>query len=476
MLDHPSISRYHAALLWNPSDGVNSFILRDLRSTHGTLANKEKMPSGSSIKLSANNCLLSFGGSSRLYLLNSTLPDEPTGEAGCDWGQQMIEDVNQEEAADDEPEAEFELIQSLLLSEEITSSPNEDAFLEDPHKFLLKWFEQEGYAFQSETISKDGFFVATIQLPIEGRDFEVASLPQAKKKDALINACLFCCRILDKAKRLFPWQKTTDTRAKRNLEEEEVEEGVLDETVSLKKSKPSNQVHTFDSLTADWNKVSAQVIDLKAKLAGLAANKKTTTTQSLDGDSLDQFMGTLSNDRETTESKILKSKLRLQIKQLEKEQEKITKLLLAAKPNATLPTLAPRGADSSNSTLDETHTKADNAKCDKAPELSSQEEKSSAAQSGENSASCSNKDVTSTTQIKFSLKPKSTLSRPIVVKESRSSTPSTVNSIGESLNRLKETSKAKAIATSTSEDFVDWLPPENQDGTGRLSLNDKLGY
>lgn len=472
VLEHPSVSRYHAVLLWNPDEGSNSFILRDLKSSHGTYANKDKMPAGSSIKLMANNSLIGFGGSSRLYFLNSTLPDEAPADTGCDWGQKRLDQVHTEEAVDDEPEAEFELIQSLLTAEEITSSANEEAFAEDPHKTLVKWLEHEGYGLQLETINKDGFFVTTIQLPIEGRDFEVTGTPQSKKKDAITNACLLACRLLDKSKRLFPWQRTNDATAKRPHEEDEEEEEVLDETVKAKKTKSTNVVHTFDSLTNDWNTISAQVITLKAKLAGMTSGKKQDAAESSDADSLDQFMNTVSDEKESTESKIHKSKLRLEIKQLEKEQEKISRLLKAATPSTSqMPALIsnvhkalPRiqslvkeeTKSSKQEAEEEVKSETPAARVEKEEEVEKNKLQS--------------KDDESSSKIKFKLPfPKS---KAIV----KSETMHKINSVGQSLTKLKESTKPKSTFKPSSDDFVEWLPPENQDGSGRTSLNDKLGY
>ena len=471
VLEHPSISRYHAALLWNPDEGSNCFILRDLRSTHGTFANKEKMPAGSSIKLMANNSLIGFGGSSRLYILNSTLPDE-IPDTGCDWGQKKLDQVHQEDTNEDEPEAEFELIQSLLLSDEITSSANEEAFAEDPHKTLVRWFEQEGYDFQSETTTKDGFFITTIQLPIEGRDFEVTSTPQSKKKDSVTNACLLACRLLDKAKRLFPWQRTNDSSAKRQLEEDEEDEEVLDETVHTKKTKPTNIVHTFDSLTNDWNEVSSQVIALKAKLAGMTTEKKQAVAESSEVDTLDQFMNTVSDEKESLESKILKSKLRLQIKQLEKEQEKISKLLKAATPNTSqIPAInsnMKKALPKIHALIHET-TKVTSKK-ESEKEVESETSENNKTQVQEETSNTKVEEESSSSKVKFKLV--SSRPKPIIQSESLQK----VNSVGQSLNKLKESNKPKSTFKPPSDDFVDWLPPQNQDGTGRTALNDKFGY
>lgn len=66
VLDHESISRYHAVLQFGPR---NSAFIFDLKSTHGSFMNKEYLPSNQYTKISSGNDILSFGGSSRKYIL-----------------------------------------------------------------------------------------------------------------------------------------------------------------------------------------------------------------------------------------------------------------------------------------------------------------------------------------------------------------------------------------------------------------------
>ena len=65
-LDHDSISRRHATIQFGPKN--TAFVL-DLSSTHGTFLNKKRIPSNQYVKFSSGNDLISFGASTRFFLL-----------------------------------------------------------------------------------------------------------------------------------------------------------------------------------------------------------------------------------------------------------------------------------------------------------------------------------------------------------------------------------------------------------------------
>ena len=72
VLEHPSISRYHALIQYRgETDGDQSqsgFYLYDLGSTHGTVVNKSKIRSKTYYQLKVGY-VIKFGGSSRLFIL-----------------------------------------------------------------------------------------------------------------------------------------------------------------------------------------------------------------------------------------------------------------------------------------------------------------------------------------------------------------------------------------------------------------------
>lgn len=65
VLQHPSISRVHAALQF---DAHGALFLRDLTSTHGTFVNKQRVPANEFVRLHIGDVVV-FGESTRLYAL-----------------------------------------------------------------------------------------------------------------------------------------------------------------------------------------------------------------------------------------------------------------------------------------------------------------------------------------------------------------------------------------------------------------------
>jgi hypothetical protein len=71
VMEHPSISRYHAVIQYKASESANSkrgFYLYDLGSTHGTIVNKIQIEPRRYYRLRVGY-VMKFGGSSRLYIL-----------------------------------------------------------------------------------------------------------------------------------------------------------------------------------------------------------------------------------------------------------------------------------------------------------------------------------------------------------------------------------------------------------------------
>ena len=156
------------------------------------------------------------------------------------------------------------------------------------------------------------------------------------------------CQLLDRAQLLFPWQQQQSRleRRKRN-EDSDSDDDLIDETGSREKKKAKREalrkqeegeqksVDNFESLTEKWNSVQMELAGTKARLAMLTVGSSNSKQSSDLDDDLDSYMKNI-NSRQfglSINDKIEKSKIRIKIKELEKEQFRIEKLIKLAKPS-----------------------------------------------------------------------------------------------------------------------------------------------
>lgn len=216
-LEHPSISRYHAAILWSPKndndyqkglftcsiyssndnvhfvfageDTTSFWYLIDCGSTHGTVCNKVKVEVGKMVKLIPNNNVIKFGASTRFFILgsqgeeedlddelnsmgnsqnNKRAKEESTGDDGCSWGIQFAECDGEEEETGDSV-ALKSIVSAIKGGEKIETSANQNAYSENPYRCIQQWFEREGqhFDFKVETINTK--FKCNFELPIDGQ-------------------------------------------------------------------------------------------------------------------------------------------------------------------------------------------------------------------------------------------------------------------------------------------------------------------
>lgn len=126
VLQHPSISRVHAALQF---DAHGVLFLRDLGSTHGTFVNKKRLPADEFVRLHIGD-VVAFGESTRLYAVcgpQGLLPPErkpsrrrkaeereksKEEDAGASWG--FREDAQEEDDEDEEDDGKKEQLPDYL--------------------------------------------------------------------------------------------------------------------------------------------------------------------------------------------------------------------------------------------------------------------------------------------------------------------------------------------------------------------------
>lgn len=369
VLEHPSISRYHAVLQYCISPDENyekGFYIYDLESTHGTYINKQRLKSKVYCPVRVGH-MLKFGGSSRLYILQGPETDkdaeseltvtelkeqkrqqeldkmkkekEKTEEedGGIDWG--LGEDADEEDIDAENPFA--------------LSTENEELYLNDPKKTLRGWFEREGYELEYNVEEKGiAYFSCRVELPIDsvtGEPVFAEASVKGKKKEAVLACALEACRILDRHGMLRQSHHEGRKRKQKHWEEEDFyesdEDTFLDRTGTIEKKremrkkmiKKEQVVETYDSLLHKLESVQKEVQSIQDRL------QKKNETELLDTcsgqDSLDAFMFSL---QDNFTDKRTKSKLQLRLSQLRQEEKKLQNLVNAVRPASLPPLLLPQ--------------------------------------------------------------------------------------------------------------------------------------
>ncbi|KAG6796129.1 kanadaptin [Apis mellifera caucasica] len=368
-LAHPTISRYHAVLqyrLEEDKDNDKGFYVYDLGSTHGTFWNGSRIKPNIYVRIRGGH-MLRFGCSQRKYILQAPPEDveeesqysltelkemrasqlqryekekaeesiEDKESEGIDWG--MGEDAEEETDLQENPYASF---------------ADEDLILEDPKKTLRGWFEREGYDLHYQVEEKGfGQFLCWVDLPTEdivGHSMRAEALVKGKKKEAVIQCALEACKILDRYGLLRQANHEARKRKTRNWEAEDYydsdEDNFLDRTGSIEKKreqrmrlagKLEQKVETYDSLLEKHKEVTEKITHLSTSIQNWQ-NVNTTKIDTTEEDALDAFMSSL-NSFALTKNDIAKMKLELQ--NLQKEESNLIKLLNLTQP-ANLPTLS----------------------------------------------------------------------------------------------------------------------------------------
>lgn len=189
IMNHPTISRYHAVIQYRPNINANDsnsdddsdndddeetekdiksknskpkiekgWYLYDLNSTHGSYVNKMRVPSKTYIRVRVGH-MLKFGASTRSYILQGPEFDE---EAESELSVTEIKQLRiqkehelKEKIAAEEKRKESEGVSWGMTDDaeeetDLSYNPyamttNEELFLDDPKKTLRGYFEREGY-------------------------------------------------------------------------------------------------------------------------------------------------------------------------------------------------------------------------------------------------------------------------------------------------------------------------------------------
>ncbi|VVC36302.1 Hypothetical protein CINCED_3A018532 [Cinara cedri] len=496
---HPTISRFHAILQYrstfSTSDENRGFYLYDLDSTHGTFLNRLRIKPKTYIKVHVGH-LISFGGSTRMYLLQGPPGDEEIEseltvtelktkrlaeleqrkreldlqrlkmeeeerqkmEQGVDWG--MGEDAVDEEDTKENPFAPKE---------------NEQLYLDDPKKTLKGWFEREGQELVYD-VSEKGFgtFSCRIELPIAnitGRPQMVEATISGKKKEAIVHCALEACKILDMYGLLRQSTHESRKRKEKNWEEEDFydsdEDNFLDRTGDIdakrkkrmkKFGKGAETVDTYETLMEKHKILIADLKHIKIKLNRLNKNFTKEYDESKDEDSLESYMSDLRNYK--TVDKIEIKRLKIKMNELLEEEEKLRKIINIVRPT-TLPELIKPQVDENITKVEQVH------------------------KINPNISNISQTAIKPEMQIEGEKNDKIILSNTVKVKEINRKEQKTEDKVIKELKDVEKRQKqlekkdkkiiSKILEKDLSEDFGNmiWKPPADQTGDGRTSLNDK---
>ncbi|XP_078591239.1 kanadaptin-like [Branchiostoma floridae x Branchiostoma japonicum] len=179
----------------------------------------------------------------------------------------------------------------------------------------------------------------------DGREQYAEATTSGKKKEAVLACALEACRLLD-AYGVLRQQGYKSKRVTRNWEENDYydsdEDTFTDRTGDVEKKrirrmkkagKDENITHTYDSLSAQHEEVVQELRATEEKLA--AARKKSDSEES--EDPLEAFMSNMAAGSGLTKVEV--SKLRLRLFELRREEQRLERLMKVAKP-ANLPQLS----------------------------------------------------------------------------------------------------------------------------------------
>ncbi|KAK6036322.1 FHA domain protein, partial [Cooperia oncophora] len=285
VLDHPSISRYHCILQYgdDPMDRKGKgWHIYDMGSTHGSKANKKKVPAKQYMRIMVG-FVLQFGGSLRFSVsltACAVVPSFSCFQITLQWSQGEYATIFQYAwASDDLWKLNGEILESKLAQvarKEFEAEKAKDAesegidwgmgfdeddtpaveldmdghLMEDREQYYQRILKKHSQSFDMNfQFSEQGSghthkWLCTIELPIEingvDRTYTAQAIVSTSKKDAQVQCALEACRILDSHGVLR--SSSSKARTKRNeLEEndfyDEDDDEYLDRTGQIEKQR-----------------------------------------------------------------------------------------------------------------------------------------------------------------------------------------------------------------------------------------------
>lgn len=281
---------------------------------------------------------------------------------------------------------------------------------------------------------------------------------------------------------MFPWQKQSISKKSHHDRDDDDDDGIdgmIDETKNFTKKhkklcKKNETIINYETLNDKWKVINEELCKLKVRLAtiGLEPGVTPEGIPSDATDSLDAYMEVVNKKKFglTLNEKIEKSNIRNQIKQLEKEQTNLEKLIHIAKPAivSVIPKTTPEiesKSESNNKVLniEITQTRVTQAELQQNVSLTTEKQESA------------NVEPKSTSTINQEQKKVSKSERVKIIRKQKQE--SIVQAIEKEKRLEKKNQELNAkIADETDPDYVGWVPPIGQSGDGKTHLNDKFGY
>ncbi|XP_051832193.1 kanadaptin isoform X1 [Antechinus flavipes] len=381
VLEHPSVSRFHAVLQHRARDPAGEedpsgpgFYLYDLGSTHGTFLNKTRVPPRTYCRVRVGH-VLRFGGSTRLFILQGPEDDKEaeseltvTQLKALRKQQQMKlekkmlgEDSDEEEETDATEETRNTSSQDIemgctwgmgedAIEDEVEENPiviefqqeREAFYIKDPKKALQGFFEREGEELEYEYDEQGhSTWLCRVRLPVDdssGKQLVAEAIHSGKKKEAMIQCSLEACRMLD-ALGLLRQEAVSRKRKAKNWEDEDYydsdDDTFLDRTGLVEKKrlnrmkkagKIDDKPETYDSLIGKLNNAEKELAEISEKLKVSGKTLSESTPQ----DSLDAFMTEIKSG--STLDGVSRKKLHLRTFELRKEQQRLKGLIKLVKP------------------------------------------------------------------------------------------------------------------------------------------------
>ena len=221
---------------------------------------------------------------------------------------------------------------------------NESLYVDDPKKCLKNWFEREGYDLEYK-VEEKGYsqFSCRIELPVDGQPNFAEAEVKGKKKEAVVQAALEACRVLDRLGLLKQSQQTRMERKVKKWEDDDFydsdEDEFLDRTGDIEQKRKkrmklagmaTDTVETYDSLTKKYEEVEKEIKEVEINLKDMLKQKAKLDEASRDDADLDKYLANLKKGDSVNKEAV--SKLKLQLSQLSTEKERLVKLINIAKP------------------------------------------------------------------------------------------------------------------------------------------------